>query len=88
MVEVGGGWGRGGDGLCGQRSGSLASKGVYCNTGWMLFDKLIDWAFVLRHHNPKPKRLHEVSPEIPPLGAFVGNLTNFVVSLRGLFWES
>ena len=28
------------NGLCGQRSGSLASKGVYCNTGWVLFDEL------------------------------------------------
>ena len=35
-------WGRGGgdkgNGLCGQRSGSLASKGVYCSTGWVLVD--------------------------------------------------
>ena len=32
----GGREGVGGNGLCGQRSGSLASKGVYCSTGWVL----------------------------------------------------
>ena len=30
------GGGKGGNGLCGQRSGSLASKSVYCSTGWVL----------------------------------------------------
>ena len=32
----GGKEGVGGNGICGQRSGSLASKGVYCCTGWVL----------------------------------------------------
>ena len=55
MVEVGGGGRKGGDGLCGQRSGSLASRGVYRNTGCVLVDKLMSWVFVLRNHNFPPK---------------------------------
>ena len=55
MVEVGEGRGWGGNGLCGQRSGSLASKSVYCNTGCVHVDNLINWMLVLRDHNPKPK---------------------------------
>ena len=51
MVEVGEGWGkRGVNGLRGQRSGSLASKGVYCSTGWVLVDELLSWVFFLRDH--------------------------------------
>ena len=50
----GGGRGGGGkkrvNGLRGQRSGSLASKGVYCSTGWVLVDELLSWVFVLRDH--------------------------------------
>ena len=58
----GGGVGRGGDkgnGLCGQRSGSLASKSVYCNTGCVHVDNLIKWMLVLRDHNPKPQGINK-----------------------------
>ena len=51
----GGGGGDKGNGLGGQRSGSLASKSVYCNTGCVRVDNLINWMFVLRDHNPEPK---------------------------------
>ena len=56
-------WGRGGgdkgNGLCGQRSGSLASKSVYCNTGCVHVDNLIKWMLVLRDHNPKPQGINK-----------------------------
>ena len=56
-------WGRGGgdkgNGLCGQRSGSLASKSVYCNTGCVHVDNLINWMLVLRDHNPKPQGINK-----------------------------
>ena len=38
------------NGLRGQRSGSLASKGVYGSTGRVLVDGLLSWVFILRDH--------------------------------------
>ena len=62
MIEVGEGWGGNeGNGLCGQRSGSLASKSVYCNTGCVHVDNLINWMLVLRDHNPKPQGINRTS---------------------------
>ena len=57
----GGREGVGGNGLCGQRSGSLASKSVYCNTGCVHVDNLIKWMLVLRDHNPKPQGINRTS---------------------------
>ena len=50
-----------GNGLGGQRSGSLASKSVYCNTGCVHVDNLIKWMLVLRDHNPKPQGINRTS---------------------------